>query len=169
MVTNKKEYMASPTGGVKPFSIESELCRERERLRGMTDEERSWRAKWVKDQVLSHHEPVEVPQLQRELTNPIKRIYKAPLNLVYKILKPAIGANAALWTRVLTGKLLMGLFLVYGGTYYFKYNANNWTRKGGWRAVASRRAIYPGDPEFPNCPERSPNEYATRGFDQSPI
>ncbi|CAH1390314.1 unnamed protein product [Nezara viridula] len=151
------------------MSLETELCRERERLRGMTDEERRWRAQWVKDQILSDCEPVEVCELQRELTNPIKRFYRAPLNAVYKILKPVIGANAAMWTRYCTSKFLMGLALIYGGTYYFKYNANDWTRKGGWRVVPNRPGVYPGDPEFPYCPKRSPNEYANRGFDQSPI
>lgn len=161
--------MASPTGGVKPFSIETELYRERERLRGMTDEERSWRAKWIKDQVLSPCEPVHVPELERELRNPIKRLYRKPLDLVYKILKPAMGANAAFYVRYITGKFLMGMAFAYGATYYFKYNANDWTRKGGWRVVRNRCAVVPGDPEFPFNPERSPNEYATRGFDQSPI
>lgn len=80
--------MASPTGGVKPFSLEGRLYRERERLSGMTAEERAWRAKWVKDQVLSPNEPRVVPELYKELYNPIRRVYRKPLDAVQKLLEP---------------------------------------------------------------------------------
>ncbi|KAL7040588.1 hypothetical protein ACKWTF_000452 [Chironomus riparius] len=46
----------------------------------------------------------------------------------------------------------------------------DWTRKGGWRVIKSRTAIYPGDEGFPKLPDRSvPSDYANRGFKQSPI
>ncbi|XP_014282471.1 uncharacterized protein ND-B17 [Halyomorpha halys] len=164
--------MASQTGGVKPFSLEGRLYRERERLSGtgMTAEERAWRAKWVKDQILSPNEPRHVPELYTELYNPIRRAYRKPLDLLGKSLEPIIGANAAAYTRVFAGKFLMGLVLVYSGVYYFKYNANDWTRKGGWRVVPNRPGLVPGEPGFPYVSERTvPSDYASRGFKNSPI
>lgn len=42
---------ASETGGVRPMGIAGRMVRERERLVGMTDAERAWRAQYLKDQV----------------------------------------------------------------------------------------------------------------------
>ena len=50
--------------------------------------------------------------------------------------------------------------------FYFQ----DWTRKGGWRLIKSRQAVYPGDEGFPQLPDRSvPSDYANRGFKKSPI
>lgn len=38
---------SSDTGGVKPMPIEGRMARERERLLGMTPEERKWRGKYI--------------------------------------------------------------------------------------------------------------------------
>lgn len=81
---------ASQTGGVKPMAIAGRMVRERERLLGMSDEERAWRAQWVKDQRLAPHEPVHVPELINARINPIRRFYRAPLDSVYKALTPVL-------------------------------------------------------------------------------
>lgn len=81
---------SSPTGGVKPMAIAGRMVRERERLAGMSAEERSWRAQWLKDQHLAPNEPVAVPEYKRALENPIRRIYKAPLDGLYKALCPIL-------------------------------------------------------------------------------
>lgn len=43
--------MASETAGARPMAIAGRMVRERERLVGMTDAERAWRAQYLKDQV----------------------------------------------------------------------------------------------------------------------
>ncbi|CAH1392752.1 unnamed protein product [Nezara viridula] len=162
--------MASPTGGVKPMSLEGRLYRERERLSGMTSEERAWRAKFLKDQILSPNEPRHVPEMYTELYNPIRRAYRKPLDAFGKLLEPVMGVTAAQYTRYFAGKFLMTVAVLYAGTYYLKYNANDWTRKGGWRVVANRPAVFPGNPGFPAAPERThPSDYASRGFKNAPI
>lgn len=83
----------SPTGGVQSFPIGGRLVRERERLRGMTDEERAWRKQYLKDQILSPNEPREVPQYWKERTNIIRRFYQFPLATVEKILSPVIVSS----------------------------------------------------------------------------
>lgn len=80
----------SDTGGVKPFPIGGRLVRERERLLGMTDEERAYRKQYLKDQILAHDEPREVPEYWLERTNPIRRFYQFPLATVEKALTPVI-------------------------------------------------------------------------------
>jgi len=46
----------------------------------------------------------------------------------------------------------------------------DWTRKGGWRVIHSRKACVPGDEGYPKVSDRSaPSDYAARGFKQSPL
>jgi NADH dehydrogenase (ubiquinone) 1 beta subcomplex subunit 6 len=78
------------TGGVKSFPIAGRLVNERERLRGMTDDERAWRRQWVKDQILSKNEPRHVPEYWNEITNPIRRFYQFPLATVEKVIAPVV-------------------------------------------------------------------------------
>ncbi|XP_035908473.1 uncharacterized protein LOC118510584 [Anopheles stephensi] len=161
---------SSETGGVKPMSITGRMVRERERLLGMSPEERAWRAQWLKDQHLSPNEPKYVPEYWKERYNPIRRAYRAPLNMVQNVLTPVIGLEWAHAIRFWTGKIALSAFVVLSTAYYFKYNQNDWTRKGGWRVIHSREAVVPGDPGYPNFPKRdSAADYAARGFKQSPI
>lgn len=161
---------SSETGGVKPMAIGGRMVRERERLLGMTDAERAWRAQYLKDQVLAKHEPVDVPEYWKERTNPIRRFYQAPLDGLWKALTPVMGKERAFYVRFWTGKLLMATTVLYAGAYYFKYNSNDWTRKGGWRVITSRQSVLPGDANYPATSDKSkPSDYADRGFGKSPI
>ncbi|XP_055713546.1 uncharacterized protein LOC129807951 [Phlebotomus papatasi] len=162
--------MSSETGGVKPMAIGGRLVRERERLFGMSDAERAWRKQFLKDQILAPHEPVHVPQYYREITNPIRRFYQWPLNKLWEILTPSLGGQRAYAVRFWIGKGLMITGGIYAAFYYFKYNTNDWTRKGGWRVIKSRRAVVPGEVNYPAVSDRSkPSDYAARGFNESPI
>lgn len=78
----------SDTGGVKPMTIGGRMVRERERCIGMTNEERAWRAQWLKDQILTKREPVYVKELHDQFRNPIRRLYMRPLDTL--ILEPLI-------------------------------------------------------------------------------
>lgn len=161
---------SSDTGGVKPFPIADRYVNERERLNGMTDAERAFRAQWLKDQVLAHNEPRVVPELYKEMYNPIRRFYRWPLEKVYHILTPVIGDHRAYHVRFWTGKFAMMTVGLYAGYYYFKYNANDWTKKGGWRVTESRTAVHPGDPGFPKVSERTKgSDYCDRGFSKAAI
>lgn len=71
------------------MAIAGRMVRERERLIGMTDFERNWRKQWLKDQEL-HHEPKPVPALEKELMNPIRRFYRAPLDKLCEVLTPVM-------------------------------------------------------------------------------
>lgn len=71
---------ASHTGGVTPMNIGGRMVRERERCIGMTNEERAWRAQYLKDQILTEREPVYVKELHEAFRNPIRRFYMRPLD-----------------------------------------------------------------------------------------
>uniref|UniRef100_U5EPQ1 Putative lethal 2 35di n=1 Tax=Corethrella appendiculata TaxID=1370023 RepID=U5EPQ1_9DIPT len=161
---------SSDTGGVKAMAIAGRMVRERERLLGMSAEERAWRKQWLKDQELSPNEPKYVPEYWQARINPIRKFYRFPLDTVHNMLTPVIGNVPAYHVRFWTGKFLMSVAAICGTIYYFKYNQNDWTRKGGWRVISSRQACLPGDPGYPKLGDRSkPNEYAARGFNESPI
>lgn len=157
---------ASQTGGVKPMSISGRFNSERERLFGMTNEERAFRKQWLKDQELSHNEPRTVPEMYKATYNPIRRAYRWPLDQLAKVLLPVLGQERTIQVRYWTGKAGLTLALAYWATYYFKYNANDWTRASGWRVYKSREAVFEGDPGFPKMSDRTkPSDYASRGFE----
>lgn len=80
---------SSNTGGVQPMEIRGRMTRERERCIGMTNEERNWRAQYLKDQILTKREPVQVKELN--FRNPIRTFYATPLDkLVLHPLTPKI-------------------------------------------------------------------------------
>lgn len=150
--------------GVDPFPISGRVASERERCIGMTRLERQWRCQWLKDQVLSKNEPIHVEAYWRERTNIIRRIYRAPLDIIFGLLSPVLGAGRAADYRYITGKL----FLITGGIlwahYYFKYCGNDWTKKGGFRVVKSKPMVLPGQIGFPFKTKKTQADYADRGF-----
>ncbi|VVC40347.1 NADH dehydrogenase 1, beta subcomplex, subunit 6 [Cinara cedri] len=161
---------ANCTGGTLPIDLEGRHRFVRQRITNMNDEERAFRRKFLHDQHLSQDEPVHVPELYQEMYNPIRRIFKAPMNIVEGLLAKKIGERNAFNVRFYTGKLTMGILILYVGTYYFLYNSNNWERKSGWRVHESRAQCVPGDPGFPRVSDRTlPKHYADRGFSSSPI
>ncbi|XP_026739101.1 uncharacterized protein LOC113501967 [Trichoplusia ni] len=157
------------TAGVKPMTIAGRVASERERCLGMTDVERAWRKQWLQDQVLAPNEPVHVPEYWKERTNIIRRIYRAPLDNLFKALTPMLGASRAADYRYIAGKLGLITFGVFAGHYYFKYNGNDWTRKGGWRVHKSKPMVLPGQPGFPKKSDRTVGaDYANTGFKNAP-
>lgn len=72
------------------MAIAGRMVSERERLLGMSAEERAWRAQWLKDQQLAPHEPVYVPELRQAKLNPIRKLYQAPLDKFASMLTPVI-------------------------------------------------------------------------------
>ncbi|XP_023013980.2 NADH dehydrogenase (ubiquinone) B17 subunit [Leptinotarsa decemlineata] len=156
---------ASNTGGVKPMSIAGRYVDERERLFGMTDAERTFRKQWLKDQELSPNEPRRVPEMYKATYNPIRRAYRWPLDQLAKAIEPVVGAQRAYSIRYFTGKIFLGVVGVYWFTYYFKYNKSDWTRKGGWRVLESRVAVYEGDESYPKLSDKlKGSDYGGRGF-----
>lgn len=70
------------------MTIARRMNRERERMLGMTDEERAWRKKWLEAQVLAPEEPVMPPNYFKEMYNPIRRLYLRPWNKFENMLQP---------------------------------------------------------------------------------
>ncbi|KAI4497063.1 hypothetical protein M0802_007809 [Mischocyttarus mexicanus] len=152
------------------ISLGRRMARQRERLIGMTDEERAWRAQYLKDQILDPSEPVIPPNYYKERYNPIRRFYRAPMDKFENMLVPLVGPSIADGLRHITAKSIMGIIGVYATWYYFKYNRHDWTKSGGWRVSFSRTVQFPSDPDFPNVHIKCKgNEFSQYGFDKSPI
>ncbi|XP_008478467.1 uncharacterized protein LOC103515307 [Diaphorina citri] len=139
----------SDTGGIIPMNLQGRMAFERERLFGMTDQERSWRAKFVKDQKLAPHEPVEVPEIYTELVNPIRRFYRAPGDKFQAWLKPRVGTQWAEHIRYGIGKGSLMLLSVYAAYYYYKYNRNTWEKHGAIKVYTNKPLVLPGDKNYP--------------------
>ena len=110
----------SGTGGVKPFSIAGRMKTERERLYyRMTEEERQWRAQWLKDQILDPEEAAaqndQVSQAYyKETRYWFRRINRAPLDAVARFLTPYM-------VNVIPGNILWIFFgWVLNFFYYFR-------------------------------------------------
>ncbi|ODM97228.1 NADH dehydrogenase [ubiquinone] 1 beta subcomplex subunit 6 [Orchesella cincta] len=157
------------TNGVKPMNVAGRVVRERERLNGMTAEDRAWRKKWLADQTLTPQEPRFVLKDRKDLLNPIRRFYKFPLDFVFgKFVAPVTGKIAADVFRFYTGRIIMGAYGILGIVYYFKYNTNTWEGKGRWRVIESKSSVYPGEPGYPVvAPEKAAHEYHDREFKNS--
>lgn len=145
----------------KPFSIEP-FHNERSRLPfKMTDEDRKRRSAFLHSQELTDREPVNVPELERMIYNPFRRLYRAPADKLFNALAPIIGEKRVRPSRVLVPKLAMlylsGVFL----WYQFKYNKSTWEQQGGFTMVKTRGAILPGD-EVPA--PMAKQDYADHGF-----
>lgn len=76
------------------MTIVRRVGRERERMLGMTDEERAWRKKWLDAQKLAPEEPVTPKGYYEEMYNPIRRFYSAPMNKVQNMLEPLMVTRA---------------------------------------------------------------------------
>ena len=86
----------SYTSGVKAMNISGRYVYDKERLHGMTPEERAWRKKWLKDQELTPREPIQYSYYDPDLMNPIRRAFRKPLDIVFfKLLEPAIVSQAS--------------------------------------------------------------------------
>jgi len=150
--------------------IEGRMRLVNNRIAGMTDEERAWRKQWVEDQALADDEPVPVPEIYKELRNPIRRFYQWPLNQLEMYLTPRIGRTEAWVARRCIGATGLTIAVIYIVIYNLTYDnaAYNWTTKRGLYGKASRSMVYPGDPDFPYGPDLyKPTDFYDRGFSQS--
>ncbi|KOX69501.1 hypothetical protein WN51_06588 [Melipona quadrifasciata] len=160
VVINPFTMASSNSGGVKVMNIGGRVMNERERLIGMLDEERAWRARFLKSQHLAPDEPLMSKEYYKHYYNPFRRFYRVPLNAFERLLTPVVGAQSALIIRYCTAKILMGMCVVYGGWYYYNYNTATWMRQSGWRKIQTRPAKIPGTKDYKGL-EKPPKPFAT--------
>lgn len=82
-----------PPTANRVLGIEGRMAHERERTIGMSTEERAWRARWLKDQVLAVDEPIIPPDWYKKRYNIIRRTYRYPMDKAEK-------AMASMWVRL---------------------------------------------------------------------
>ena len=106
----------------KPFSIEP-LPNERQRIPfKMSDEDRMRRKIYLESQALTDREPIRVPELERQLYNPFRRLYRAPTDKLFKALGPLLGEHRVPLYRFVVPKLFMGYLAGCVLWYNLKYN-----------------------------------------------
>ncbi|XP_003747372.1 uncharacterized protein LOC100899437 [Galendromus occidentalis] len=160
------EFPHSHTGGVRPMKIEGRFSNPRARMSAdFTDADRAWRAQFLKDQILAHDEPRNVPELYYATKNVIRRFYRAPFDMFERMIIPRVGTeNAALLRRIIP-KTLLGYTLLVWGTYWVKYNGNDWTRRGSWTFKTGDGVCLPCHEGYPRKrPEMKPSDYDSLYF-----
>ncbi|KAI6197062.1 NADH dehydrogenase [Aphelenchoides besseyi] len=114
-----------------PMSLEMHMADQRMRTAGMSDAEREWRHKWLKDQHLHPDEPIHVDAVHRQL-NPIRILYRYPLDTLYRrFLQPTFGTYYGSVIRILTPKLIFSLLVIETLYYQTKYNSRGWQQLKG--------------------------------------
>uniref|UniRef100_A0A914Y932 NADH dehydrogenase [ubiquinone] 1 beta subcomplex subunit 6 n=1 Tax=Panagrolaimus superbus TaxID=310955 RepID=A0A914Y932_9BILA len=128
----KKSGSDKPTHRINdPMSLELHMGNERVRTAGLTDAERAWRAKWLKDQHLHPDEPIHVDAVHRQL-NPIRILYRWPWDKLYQhFLRPTFGVYYGTAIRVAAPKIMMGFLIFETMYYYWKYEARDWQHLRG--------------------------------------
>ncbi|KAL6263804.1 hypothetical protein P5V15_003887 [Pogonomyrmex californicus] len=159
----------SAMNGDRPMTIVRRMERERERMLGMTDEERAWRKKWLDAQKLDPDEPITPPGYYEEMYNPIRRFYMAPGLKFESMLAPYIGELKATVTRRSITRLMMSFIGIYCVYYHVKYNKKNWMKNGGFQISVSRSKMYPDNKDLKALYKTKGNEFYVNGFDKSPI
>lgn len=151
------------------MNIAGRMARERERMLGMSDEERAWRKRFLKHQILVD-EPVTPPNYYKLRYNPIKRFFRFPMDMFQKAITPIMGPSKAELLRMTVSTMGRTIFFAYYAFYYIKYNTRDWTQKGAWRFYLTRPAVLPGDKDFPKHKHvTDPKEFYTLRFEKSPI
>ena len=145
----------------RPFPIEP-FGHERERLPfKMSDADRARRKAWVHAQSLADHEPVRVPELERMIYNPLRRLYRAPTDRLFQALAPVLGERRVPLFRFVVPKLVMGWV---GGCvlwYHIKYNTADWQEKRGFTLIQKRPILLPEEPK-PAAYQKW--DYSDKGF-----
>ncbi|XP_043272189.1 uncharacterized protein ND-B17 [Venturia canescens] len=159
----------SETGGVRPMTIAGRMISERERLQGMSDVERAWRAQWLKDQILAPEEPVVPANYYEERYNVLRRFYMAPLNKVEAALRKPLGDTTAAFVRYAFGRTVLGVLIIWAGWYHLKYNRGDWTKKSSLKISMDRKCLFPSDKEYPHYTRYKDSDYGDFGFKDSPI
>jgi hypothetical protein len=127
----------------KPFPIEP-FPHERQRLPfRMTEEDRLRRKAWVHSQQLAEHEPVRVPELERMIYNPIRRLYRLPTDRLFNTLKPVIGETRVPLARYVIPKLFLGWIAGCTLWYQVKYNTATWQERKGFTFIKQRPVYLP--------------------------
>lgn len=145
-------WPGSLTGGVRALWIESRFWYDRERLLPDFDEDwRKYRAKYLHSLELDPREPVHVPEYEKMLINPIRRLYMKPGDWVEAGIKKVFKTDR--WQSSLYRVVVTRHFLIYlsclAGYAYVRYFHSQWETFGG--PIISRTApIYYAD--HPNYP-----------------
>lgn len=167
MMVAEAKWAANPTrydklpAHEKPFPIEP-FPHDRQRLPfKMSDEDRLRRKAWVHSQQLTDREPMYSAELERQIYNPFRRLYRSPTNKLFNMLAPIVGEHRVPFFRYTVPKVFFLYLTGCFAWYQIKYNKVNWEDGSGISAILTRPVILPGE-EKP--PVKEKHDYADRQF-----
>ena len=98
---------------------------------------------WVQSQQLADHEPVRVPELERMIYNPIRRLYRMPTDRLFNALAPILGEHRVPLYRFVVPKLFLGWLAGCTLWYHMKYNTVDWEGRKGFEIIKTKPVLLP--------------------------
>jgi len=151
------------------------------------NEDRKWRAQWLKDQQLKgadvHSPPTgsglnqyqleQIPEYRKARWNIFRRTLRAPMDLVESALIKTTGMH---WTKARFFRNVYsygwkGFFLFSMFSYHLIYRANDWEDKKNWKIYYQKPLVVPKDGVWPdhNQYKREKSDYWNQNFKQSEL
>lgn len=145
-------WPGSPSSGVRSLWIESRFWYDRERLLPDFDDDwRKYRAKYIHSLELDPREPVHVPEFEKYMLNPIRRLYMKPGDWVESGLKKLFKLDrfySAVYRVVIT-RSFMAYVGIIGVYTYYRWHHRTWEGLQGPIFTHSAPIIYADHPRFP--------------------
>lgn len=139
------------------------------------DMDRAWRQKylqtnmWTKKDMSYHFFHLWDNQDYRKARlNVFRRVWQAPGEAFERALRPKLGMEYALLTKIAVSKSMWGVAFAWFCAYQYMYNRGDWTKQGGFRSITSKPMTSPNMESFPLAnPEferHDVSDYYDQGF-----
>lgn len=138
--------------GARVMWIESRFWYDRERLSPDFDDDwRKYRSRYLHSLELDPREPVHVPEYERALINPLRRLAQKPGDMIESALVKVFKLNKyeSPVYRITITRVFAAYLTAIGIYYAMRYHNMNWETRDGLVLMGSRTVKLPGHPEFP--------------------
>ena len=152
------------------------------------NEDRKWRAQWLKDQVLKGadvHSPrtgeglnqyqlEQNPEYRKARYSILRRTVRAQMDFIEGAFIKATGVHwlKARWMRDAFGYSWKVGFVFWAMSYHLMYRANDWENRKNWKIYYEKPAIVPGQSSWPEQKHEKgehASDYADQNFKKSTL
>jgi len=180
----------NPTWGKRSLNIEGYYRTFQPRVSPdgeFGNEDRKWRAQWLKDQKLKGvdvHSPPggsgwnqyqleQIPEFRKARWNIFRRTYRMPMDFIERAVINTTGLH---WTKARFGRNFISYgwkvaFVFYAFSYHLIYRANDWEDRRNWKIKFEKPESMPSHSNWPHQSEfkREKNDYNDQCFKKSAL
>ena len=178
----------SQTWGKKSLNIEGYYRTYQTRVSPEAEfgnEDRSWRKKWLNDQVLKgadvHSPPTgdalneyqleKIPEYRKARWNIFRRTFRMPMDAIESAVINTTGMH---WAKARCGRNFFSYgwklgVVVWAFSYHLMYRANDWEDRRNWKIYYEKPECVPGHKDWPEQNElkRLKDDYWEQNFKKS--